>query len=66
MALANCRHMFRPYFGPHQYSSFDFIKFLLGERYSVLYNYLPEWRILHELICGFRSVQTVVFAVKTS
>ncbi len=20
MALANCRHMFRPYFGPHQYS----------------------------------------------
>ncbi len=40
----------------HLYSSFDFIKFSLGERYSVIYNYLPEWRILHELIFGFRSV----------
>ncbi len=50
----------------HKYSSLDFINFLLGERYSVVYNYLPEWRILHELICGFRSVKAVVFAVTTS
>ncbi len=40
----------------HLYSSFDLIKFSLGERCSVVYIYLPELRILHELICGFRSV----------
>ncbi len=37
------------------YSSIDFIKFSLGERRSVVYIYLPELQILHELICGFRS-----------
>ncbi len=26
MALAYCRHMFRPYFGPHQYSDYNYNK----------------------------------------
>ncbi len=28
--------------------------------------YLPEFRKLHELVCGFKSVCTVVFTMKTS